>query len=399
MASSDEENPGDTFRGPFTRFKSKLKVSSEKCKDNEEQLDTSPQNIQDSAKDPKKLHVKPEIDVYAVTNEIENIIGNSRSSLPEKDREKLRNKVTILAKMIQDLRAENATLKAATRWLQQDVPNIIKLTAKEVAPTVVPSYSDIAKSHPHPAVARPSQTPNKQLFLKPKSQLTAEKAKETLKQNLKPRENKIKIKSIRSTKTNVLIVDLEGPSDEAKILNDKKITEHFSVEKPRKRNPLMIIYDVDAKIKQEELPAIITSQNFEDGEGNKEDIKPRFRTGPRNKAVVHWVIEVSPQIRKTLLNCGRCYIEYTSCKIKDFLQVAKCSKCKDLGHVQKYCTSETTACNKCGENHEQKDCKSETTKCIPCSKRNKKCNAPGGKECPTYKVLLQRLIDKTNYGE
>ena len=128
----------------------------------------------------------PDSDVNQVINEIERIMSGSRVTISE--REKIRNKITILTTMIQNLKTENTTLKAAARWLQNDVPNIIKQTAEALKPSLPPkpSFSDIIKGGQKPAVSKFKTLNSKQLFLKPRENLTVEKAKESFKQTLTP---------------------------------------------------------------------------------------------------------------------------------------------------------------------------------------------------------------------
>lgn len=126
----------------------------------------------------------------------------------------------------------------------------------------------------------------------------------------------------------------------------------------------------------------------------EEEFKIRFKTGPKGKATAHIVAEVSPGPRKGIL-ANRVYVN-----CKDYLVVPRCLKCQDLGHVAKHCPKEQSACNHCGDTtHEKKDCtkKEQPKVCIPCKTRNKRC-AKDPKDCPTHKLLIYRLIQKTDYG-
>jgi len=59
---------------------------------------------------------------------------------------------------------------------------------------------------------------------------------------------------------------------------------------------------VDNLLTINELKENIVQQNQE-GEFpiEENDIIPRFKTGPRDKPTVHWVIQVTPKIRKHIL--------------------------------------------------------------------------------------------------
>lgn len=111
------------------------------------------------------------------------------------------------------------------------------------------------------------------------------------------------------------------------------------------------------------------------------------------------VAEVSNQIRKEMVNQGRIYVGFSSVSAKDYIVVARCNKCRDLGHVAKHCSKEES-CEHCGETgHKKEACtkKKQAATCIPCTRRGKKCNANNQAECPTHRLMLERLIQRTDY--
>lgn len=120
--------------------------------------------------------------------------------------------------------------------------------------------------------------------------------------------------------------------------------------------------------------------------------------------MVHHVAEVSPRLRNLIIRKQKIFLPFIAISVKDFIVVPKCLKCQDLGHIDKHCTSKSSNCAHCGEQgHERKECekKDKNPVCPPCLARKKKCNKMGShaKECETYKLLLQRENDKTDYGQ
>jgi len=90
-----------------------------------------------------------------------------------------------------------------------------------------------------------------------------------------------------------------------------------------------------------ELKENIIQQNLHEYPVEEKDIVPRFKTGPRDKPMAHWVIQMAPRVQKYVLQQGsRLYMEFSSLKVRDFLQMAKCLKYHDLGHVAKHCSGE-----------------------------------------------------------
>ena len=284
--------------------------------------------------------------------------------------------------------------------------DLLKDQLKEARKTPVLTYAGAATT----AQSRSGNGPPRQnmgkttaesttVFLKPKSPTKIEELKTKFTASCNPAQEKIKIKSLRSTKGGLLVVECHHESDRKKIEASAKLADKFQVEKPKKRKPMLILYEVDSTLREDDLKKAIMEQNL-DGKIKGEDLELRFRTGPRNKPTTNWVIEVSPELRQNILNQGRVYVGYTGLKAKDFLQVARCAKCKDLGHVQKHCPGEER-CGHCGgKDHGKESCpdKQKPARCIPCSNKGKKCTKPNTKECPSHGMALKRLQDRTDYG-
>ena len=205
---------------------------------------------------------------------------------------------------------------------------------------------------------------------------------------------------MRTTK-NLVIVETSSQDDVHKLMKNPKLERQLvKVEPPRKRSPLVIFYDVNSVFTVRRSNKTYTlktwrvqypQNDFDQG------FKLRFKTGPRGKATVHIVCEVSPQIWKLMVGKGRTFIGFSSHSTKDYVVVQRCLTCQDFGHI-KYC-QRGAVCSHCGDTkHEKANCGKKDTpaKCIPCSLRNKTC-APNIRECPTYHMMTERLIASTDY--
>ena len=219
---------------------------------------------------------------------------------------------------------------------------------------------------------------------------------------IRPAKDKINIRSMRSTEK-VLIIETETEKDIQKLNEMEALKKHsFVIEKPRKKNPLMIIYDVPSTKTDQDIKDTIYEQNFEESLSKDEfnqKFSLRFKAGPRGKNTVHHVAEVTSDLRKIILSKGRLYLDFTSHSAKDYIVVARCLKCQDLGHVAKYCNKQSSSCSHCGEqDHAKSECakKEQPPVCIPCTLRKKKCKSR--KECPTHRLMLERLIQRIDYG-
>lgn len=293
---------------------------------------------------------------------------------------------------IKILKEENETLK---RQIQNQNRSSVQVSYASVASAPTAKQNNLRSK-----IQKQVQKENNVIFITSENESSGKKIQEEFTKLINPRTNKLKINKMRTTPRS-LIVETATKEDLEKITNNTQVRRQFKCELPKKRNPLVIIYDVPTRFQDEELKDMIYKQNFDSMTIEEFDtaFKLRFKTGPKGKATSHVVAEVKPDLRKKILS-NRIYVEFSCLSVKDYLVVPKCLKCLDLGHVSKHCSKTNTACAHCGESHEKKDCTKleEPRVCIPCKSRNKKC-AKDKKDCPTHKLLMERLIQKTDYGQ
>ena len=313
-----------------------------------------------------------------------------------------RNKINQLKDNFFSFAANQLKLVGRIEQLEKQNEELLEQVKQKSKPT----YAKVTETTPYTdtksiQIEKSKDKAKFTLFIKGKNGEKTKQLQREFTKAINPVTQKIKA-SLRSTE-NTLILETETQEDITKIMTNKTIEEKFLCEKPRKKRPLIILYSVDATLNEEEMSDTIYRQNFE--ETMSEDVFrksfiPRFRTGPKDRAKTHHVIEVSPQLRRSILGKRRVYIGFNSIGVKDFLTVPKCGICQDYGHPQKYCRNEKS-CSHCGAGHELNSCdkKAQPAICIPCAKRKRICNAKGTKECATYKMLLERTIAKTDYGD
>jgi len=290
-----------------------------------------------------------------------------------------------------------------------------------------PSYSDsvklpgsrittsgmINKAHNSSVTIKKLQPRDKIILIKTKPE-AAEDSKadqatlrETLRRAIPPEEN-AKIKRAVNMRSGGILLVLDPKEDKNKIL--KKLEPHhekIQVSEPNDRKPRMILYNVPSDLTSDELRDLTLSRNVDVDSAVKtkpEEFKPLFKTGPRNKGEVHWVVECSPRIRNILNDKERIYLDWTSCKVQDYVRLTRCYQCHLFGHSGKSCRAKDPICGHCAEvGHVYKDCKSREERepsCVNC-KRNKvqdSNHSVNSSSCPSYKRAVELLIEKTNYG-
>ena len=112
------------------------------------------------------------------------------------------------------------------------------------------------------------------------------------------------------------------------------------IEAPKKRNPKIMIYDIDAERAEQETIEDIYIQNVEDQISKDEFIKEfkcvhKYPNKNRGDKKANWVVECSARVRNLRRRRARLYVGWQSCRSKDYNPVARCYKCifTALGHM------------------------------------------------------------------
>lgn len=292
---------------------------------------------------------------------------------------------------LQNLMAENERL-----WKELDKKqnNPTPISYAQIAKTITPTINNKNTLKVEP--------PKHTLFISSNKGENVKNMQKKFTTTINPVKDGIKIRNMRAT-NKMLIIETETKEDLEKIVKNKKLAEDLKMEPPKKRRPLMVFYDIQTSADNDYIQNAIYEQNLKDQitrEEFNEGFTLRFKTGPKDKPTVHHVAEVHPRIRHLLLQQYRTYVGFNAIRAKDYLVVPRCIKCQDIGHVAKHCKAEENTCSHCGEQgHNKNECpkKDQPPVCIPCKNRKKECKEKG-KDCKTYIMMMERLIQKTDYG-
>lgn len=317
-------------------------------------------------------------------NELEITISQTESRRQETE-EKLQRQ----EEEIRTLYAENGRLKQAKEPARESAVPAVSFADMLKKDTKIPEKTRIIETNKRKT--KPT------ILIRPKQGETLKDTRMRITRTIQ-RNDQINFQMIQ-TKT-ALILQMASTQDEEKLLNHPNMKNNFDMSnRSEKKNPLMIIYGIPTEMKEAEVIEELLVRNLQSiTDEQRQLIKPRFKTGPRNQDRYHLVFEVPRQVRQILLQNPKVYIGYEVTNVKDYLVVTTCLKCFDYGHIANYCKNDPR-CGTCGEKgHKKSECRDKEKKvCLPCYQRGKKC---GGKQedCPQYKLSLQRTIDKFDYG-
>lgn len=212
-----------------------------------------------------------------------------------------------------------------------------------------------------------------------------------------------------------LAIEAESELDLNKIMEHEKLKSGgYGITRSGAMNPKVVVFDVPRIVEQSDLASRVFKQSKRflgqikdlDEPTFKEIFIPRFRIGRKDGPLTDWVIEVSPQLRNILRSDdrNRLFVMWQSCKIKDYRGVSRCYNCQLYGHVAKFCIQKEKTCSFCsGKGHTMQECQekknNKTPTCAACKRAKKKSDhSINDKACPAYKMALDRIIERTDYG-
>jgi hypothetical protein len=283
------------------------------------------------------------------------------------------------------------------------------------APAAPASYSDTLKLRLPAKQAKPLHTrpPLPCVVAYPsesRTDLTTSSAtKEALMKAIKPSDG-FQIVGVKKTAKSGVVLRVSNESQIKKLQSVEAIkSAGLRLEKPKGRRPRLLIKDVPANISDTAFISALYSQNVKDELKIKEsDFVGEIKIVRRRPAAFgrKWIgIEISPEIRKHFISTkDKLFIDFAACRFIDDVEVVRCLKCQQYGHVSKYCSEAKPTCAICADQHDTRECpkKNEINfkpVCASCKRFKKNDDHKTGSEsCPTYASRLQHLILNTTYG-
>ena len=115
------------------------------------------------------------------------------------------------------------------------------------------------------------------------------------------------------------------------------------------------------------------------------------RTNKKGVNVGNVILELSVCMHEILLNEGRVYVKWRSCKVRDFVNVLRCHWRFAFGHMMRECIVKEPLCERCGESgHSRDKCKNACV-CRNCKLHGRKSDhSVMSQECAEYIRMIER---------
>lgn len=244
------------------------------------------------------------------------------------------------------------------------------------------------------------------LILKPaNSNMQPDDMKKLIKETVDPKALQLGISKMKKLSNNALLVECNNHTDRDILEKELNKLDSLSLEYPKKKQPTLLLKFVPWHIKDEDIKDIVIHQNNLTHLENPELIT-RF-TKKHFQDSRHIVVQASPNLRKELIALQRIKINWSMCRVEDFIVVTRCFKCLGFGHTSKYCNNQQK-CSHCAEEHHWKNCENRHNICCAncatantyINNNNKKLNTNHdafSKECPRLRRIESIIISKTEF--
>ena len=150
-----------------------------------------------------------------------------------------------------------------------------------------------------------------------------------------------------------------GLAIEAASENEMKMLREFKkfgnlglkVEPPRKIGPKVVVFDVENEMTNDDIMNELYERNLQRASVSESDFRQRARvvtrTNKKGVNVGNVILELSVGMHEILLNEGRVYVKWRSCKVRDFVNVLRCHRCFAFGHMMRECSVKERLCERC----------------------------------------------------
>lgn len=208
------------------------------------------------------------------------------------------------------------------------------------------------------------------VIVKPKNKQESKKTKEAIQKNLKPAALEVGITQIKDIKEGGVVIKCKNKEEQDKLKKaaEKKLTKNYQITAPELKNPCIKIVDIEEDYQNEDLLNYIKRQNLN---VQHDSLHMEVKVFKKMKKNYMAIVECDPVTQKMILDEKFVYINWSRCRVFEYISVFRCFRCGGFNHHAENCETEEK-CLKCsGSNHNSENCENEM-KCPNCLEVNNK---------------------------
>lgn len=328
--------------------------------------------------------------IWVLRKELEQYAMSESAKINKTAFKFISNKVGEYEQLITELQKEVAVLKARLDEKNEIIEKIVPEMFSGINKRAEKNKATKVDSGPAPS---PKGTYARAVASKPKSNVViihptekenAPKGPELKEKIVKSLENEFKtvrVKTVRQLGDRGVLIETPTANELNGFKTSKKMKEAgFSARDPICAGPKVLFYDISRETEELEFIENLYAKNLKEAgfkEDTKRDIKIRFKVGPKDKPVSHWVVEVPGPVFKAISTQDRVYLGMSAHRFREFMDAPRCFKCQGYGHRAAFCKKAATICGHCAqEGHKFQECpnKGKDAICCNCKARNRKSN-------------------------
>lgn len=248
-------------------------------------------------------------------------------------------------------------LKECVNSKTDTVSDALSKMNNQCAQKVKPSYADKVKQSEPVVLVVPRRTQ------------TTQETQKDVRQLMDPSE--IPIDSMRNASKGTVVLEGRSKNDLDLIQKyaSEKLGSTYDVKLSELKRPKILVSGMSEKFSNDEIISKLKVQNR-----TVEDAELRV-VSTFGKSTFNAVIEMDcDSFNKVMSNDRRkLNIGWSSCIVKEYVDLMKCYNCQGFNHTAKACTRKK-ACKKCAGEHDVAACKSTVIRCTNCNNANKRLN-------------------------
>lgn len=193
-----------------------------------------------------------------------------------------------------------------------------------------------------------------------------------------------------------LVVSMNNKGEVERMMTNGRLKEKgYIIEEGVRKRPTIMVYDIDRRMKEEEVMKEIYERNFAEGRSEQEflrsvKVRRRIRQGKEEgergrEEKETWIMEVPGPVFQECMVGKRVYVRWETLRVKEYIDVVRCFKCQGHGHIGKVCRERKMTCGRCAGEHKTETCKTgrEEVACQNCRKEGRESDHPAyWRGCP-----------------
>lgn len=245
--------------------------------------------------------------------------------------------------------------------LQSEIVKTIRVSAPDVPPVDVPSYSTVLKNRSLPA-----------MIIQPKnSSQNPSQTRSDIARGLSLEHNEIQLSRIKNLRNGGVLVGCKTKEDHERLSGavQEKMGQSYSVKEVSGVFPRIRMVGLSEEYPPETLPGLLKRCNTEIFSANTECKVVKIFPTRRDVSVFQCVLQLDRTTYDRVMKFGNLFVGFDSCVVYDAIEIFRCYNCNEFYHSSKSC-KKAVVCPLCGLNHDVKSCRSNDRKCSNCCALN-----------------------------